>query len=77
MYDYRSFAGDTEGCLPKGDSNEVIPPDGAFFVQEQLVNAKDGAKLYFIRGICALRSSDVIYMLIRGSRCSRVSQYSA
>ncbi|KAI9507171.1 hypothetical protein F5148DRAFT_149016 [Russula earlei] len=33
-----------------GDSNEVFPPDRAFFVQEQLVNAKDGAKLYFMRG---------------------------
>ncbi|KAI0288258.1 hypothetical protein BC826DRAFT_1039504 [Russula brevipes] len=36
--------------LIHGDSNEVFPADGAFFVQEQLVNAKDGAKLYFIRG---------------------------
>lgn len=36
--------------LIHGDSNEVIPPDGAFIMQEQLVNAKDGARLYFIRG---------------------------
>ena len=36
----------------KGDSNEVFPPDGAFIMQEQLVNAKDGAKLYFVRGAC-------------------------
>jgi len=36
--------------LIHGDSNEVFPPDGAFIVQEQLVNAQDGAKLYFIRG---------------------------
>jgi len=36
--------------LIHGDSNEVFPPDRAFFVQEQFVNAKDGAKLYFIRG---------------------------
>jgi hypothetical protein len=34
----------------KGDSNEVFPPEAAFHVQEQLVNAKDGARLFFIRG---------------------------
>lgn len=36
--------------LIHGDSNEVFPPDAAFTMQEQLVNAKDGAKLYFIKG---------------------------
>jgi len=36
--------------LIHGDSNEVFPPEAAFNMQEQLVNAKDGAKLYFIRG---------------------------
>ncbi|KAH9991438.1 hypothetical protein BJV77DRAFT_1007432 [Russula vinacea] len=36
--------------LIHGDSNEVFPPDGAFIMQEQLVNAKDGARLYFVRG---------------------------
>jgi hypothetical protein len=35
----------------KGDANEVYSPENAFLVQEQLVNAKDGAKLYLIRGI--------------------------
>ena len=34
----------------KGDSNEVFPPDAALTMQEQLVNAKGGAKLYFIKG---------------------------
>ena len=34
----------------KGDSNEVFPPEAAFNAQEQLVNAKGGAKLYFIKG---------------------------
>ncbi|KAI9449645.1 alpha/beta-hydrolase [Lactarius psammicola] len=36
--------------LIHGDSNEMFPPETAFNVQEQLVNAKDGAKLFFIRG---------------------------
>ncbi|KAI0299710.1 hypothetical protein B0F90DRAFT_1726542 [Multifurca ochricompacta] len=36
--------------LIHGDSNDVIPTEGAFIMQEQLVNAKDGAKLYLIRG---------------------------
>ncbi|KAI0253138.1 alpha/beta-hydrolase [Lactifluus subvellereus] len=36
--------------LIHGDSNESFSPEVAFRVQEQLINAKDGAKLYFIRG---------------------------
>ncbi|KAH9175122.1 alpha/beta-hydrolase [Lactarius sanguifluus] len=33
-----------------GDSNEVFLPDAAFNMQEQLINVKDGAKLFFVRG---------------------------
>ncbi|KAH8986317.1 alpha/beta-hydrolase [Lactarius akahatsu] len=33
-----------------GDSNEVFLPEAAFNMQEQLINVKDGAKLFFIRG---------------------------
>ncbi|KAH9059308.1 alpha/beta-hydrolase [Lactarius vividus] len=33
-----------------GDSNEVFLPDAALNMQEQLINVKDGAKLFFLRG---------------------------
>ena len=42
----------------KGDSNEVFPPDAALTMQEQLVNAKGGAKLYFIKGANTVSASD-------------------
>lgn len=36
----------------KGDSNESFGPEVALNMQEQLVNVRGGAKLYFIRGTC-------------------------
>ena len=56
----------TNRISSKGDSNEVFPPDGAFIMQEQLANAKDGARLYFIRGACT-QSFQLICMLRRDS----------
>ncbi len=64
-----------EHRFDKGDSNEVFLPEAAFNMQEQLVNAKDGAKLYFIRGTCAvLARRFVAHADMRASRCARLPQ---